>query len=549
MGRFDELIGSLEEKFGAVTPYLDERQRRVLYAAEARQLGHGGIAAVARAAGVSKGCVSRGLAELDAGRAPDGRVRRPGAGRPALSEKDPGLVPALLALVEDTTQGDPIGPLTWTTKSLRRLADELAAQGRKVGRDTVAALLKAAGFSLRGNARVLAGSHHPDRDAQFRPINDTVKTFLDGGDPVISVDTKKKEQIGLFGQAGREWRPPGAPVKVLDHDFPTHATGTAIPYGIYDVARNTGYVVIGTDHDTAAFAVACLRRWWKEEGRSAHPSATRLLITADGGGSNSSRAKTWKANLALLASETGLEIKVCHLPPGTSKWNRVEHRLFSFISMNWRARPLTSYDVALNLISSTTTRTGLTVTARLDTSSYPTGIEISQQHAAALTIHPDAFHGEWNYTIPPQPGIPDVPLHPPGPRSHPRHAHTFGATLATHPLLTGLDRHDLDRLTADIRDRLDALPPKQRPRHRKLTTENIIWATVLDQRGLSCSLTAYLFRIGENQMRALIKQVRPLLEDHGHRPEPIPARLIDPSDLASYVMHATSQASEHDTTH
>ncbi|WP_409467190.1 ISAzo13 family transposase [Streptomyces sp. HC307] len=549
MGRFDGSIGSLQEKLEAVTPHLNERQRRILYAAEARQLGHGGIAAVARAAGVSKGCVSRGLADLAAGEEPDGRVRRPGAGRPALATKDPGLMPALLELVEDSTQGDPMKPLTWTTKSLRRLADELAAQGRKAGRDTVAALLKAAGFSLRGNARVLAGSHHRDRDAQFRHLNDTVAEFLHAGDPVISVDTKKKELIGPFARPGREWAPPGAPVKVLDHDFPSHATGTAIPYGIYDLGRNTGFVVVGTDHDTAAFAASCLRRWWREEGRAAYPHAKRLLITADGGGSNSSRAKAWKANLAVLATETGLEISVRHLPPGTSKWNRVEHRLFSFISLNWRAHPLTSYETALNLISATTTRTGLSVTARLDTGSYPTGIEISEQHAAALTIRPDTFHGEWNYTIPPQPGLPDVPLHPPGRRSHPRHAHTFGATLATHPLLTGLERTDLDRLTISVRERLDALPPKQRPRHRKLTTENIIWAAVLDQRGLSRSLTAYLFRIGENQMRALIKQVRPFLEDYGYRPEPIPARLIDPSDLASYVMHATSMPGERNTPH
>jgi hypothetical protein len=549
MGRFDGSIGSLREKLEAVTPHLNERQRRILYAAEARQLGRGGIAAVARAAGVSKGCVRRGLAELDAGEEPDGRVRRPGAGRPALAVKDPTLMPALLALVEDSTQGDPMKPLTWTTKSLRRLADELAAQGRKVGRDTVAALLKTAGFSLRGNARVLAGSHHPDRDAQFRHLNATVAEFLQAGQPVISVDTKKKEQIGLFARPGREWAPPGAPVKVLDHDFPSHASGTAIPYGIYDLGRNTGFVVVGTDHDTAAFAVSSLRRWWQEEGRVAYPHAKRLLITADGGGSNSSRAKAWKANLAVLATETGLEISVRHLPPGTSKWNRVEHRLFSFISLNWRAHPLTSYETALNLISATTTRTGLTVTARLDTASYPTGIEISEQHAAALTIRPDAFHGEWNYTIPPQPGLPDIPLHPPGRRSHPRHAHTYGAVLATHPLLTGLERHDLDRLTNSVRDRLDALPPKQRPRHRKLTTENIIWAAVLDQRGLSRSLTSYLFRTGENQMRALIKQVRPLLEDLGHHPEPIPARLIDPSDLANYVMHATATADERETPH
>ena len=540
MGRFDELIGPLRAKLESVAPHLNERQRRLLYGAEARHLGHGGIAAVAEAAGVSAGCVSRGLAELEEGAAPDGRVRRAGAGRPSAAGKDPGLRRALLSLVEDATQGDPIRALTWTTKSLRHLAGELAAQGHAVGRDTVAALLKEAGFSLRANARVLAGSSHPDRDAQFRHINDTVGDFLAAGDPVISVDSKKKEQVGLFAQAGREWVPPGAPVKVLDHDFPTHATGTAIPYGIYDLGRNTGFVVVGTDHDTAAFAVAALRRWWNEEGRLAYPGARRLLITADGGGSNSSRARAWKANLAVLATETGLEISVCHLPPGTSKWNKVEHRLFSFISMNWRARPLTSYEVVLNLIAATTTTTGLHVSARLDENTYPIGIEIDAQHTAALRIHPDGFHGEWNYTIPPQPGVPAVPLHPPARRSHPRQAHTFDAALTTHPVLTGLTRADLDQLVMEAMELIDALPSGQRPRHRKLALENIIWAAVLDQRGLPASLIAHLLHIGENQTRALLQQTRPLLQQHGHHSEPLPVRLIDPSELARYVIHAAS---------
>jgi len=540
MGRFDELIGPLRTKFEAVAPHLNERQRRLLYAAEARQLGHGGIAAVAAAAGVSKGCIRRGLAELGEATEADGRVRRPGAGRPTAAEKDPGLRATLLALVQDHTQGDPIGPLTWTTKSLRHLAQELAARGHAVGRDAVAALLKQAGFSLRGNARVLAGSSHPDRDAQFRHLNEEARLFLDAGDPVISVDSKKKEQIGLFAQAGREWAPPGAPVKVLDHDFPSQAVGAAIPYGIYDVGRNAGFVVVGTDHDTAAFAVAALRRWWNEEGRAAYPDAKRLLITADGGGSNSSRAKAWKANLAVLATETNLKISVCHTPPGTSKWNKVEHRLFSFISMNWRARPLTSFEVALNLIASTTTAAGLRVTARLDENVYPTGIEIDAQHAAALTINPDAFHGEWNYTIPPQPGVPAVPAQPPGRRARPGVARTFDAALATHPALTGISRDALDRLVAEIRATADALPPPQRPRHRKLAIENIIWATVLDQRGLPCSLIAHLLHVGENQMRTLLIQARPLLQQHGHRTEPLPVRLIDPCELARYVMHSTS---------
>ncbi|GGR56827.1 hypothetical protein GCM10010251_87160 [Streptomyces aurantiogriseus] len=480
---------------------------------------------------MSKGCVSRGMADLEQGAEPEGRVRRAGGGRPAAADKDPGLRTALLDLVDDSTQGDPIGPLTWTTKSLRNLARELAARGHDVGRDTVAALLKEAGFSLRGNARVLAGSAHPDRDAQFRHLNAQVSRFLDAGDPVISVDTKKKEQIGLFAQAGRAWVPPGSPLKVLDHGFPSQATGTAIPYGIYDVGRNAGFVVVGTDHDTAAFAVAALRRWWNEEGHAAYPDVKRLLITADGG-SNSSRAKAWKADLAVLATETGLEISVCHLPPGTSKWNRVEHRLFSFISMNWRARPLTSLDVALNLIASTTTRTGLRVTSRLDETKYPTGIEIDAQHAAALKINTDGFHGEWNYTIPPQPGVPPVPLQPPGRRAHPRTAHTFDTALTTHPALTGITRQALDRLVAELRDMIDAMPPEQRPRHRKPAVENIIWAAVLDQRGLPASLLAHLFHIGENQMRTLIQQTRPLLQRHGDHSEPLPVRLIDPTELA-----------------
>ncbi|MFJ2577280.1 ISAzo13 family transposase [Kitasatospora aureofaciens] len=540
MGRFDELIGPLRAKLEAVTPHLNERQCRLLYAAEARQLGHGGIAAVAAAARISKGCIRRGLADLEEATEADSRVRRPGAGRPAAAAKDPGLRATLLALVEDHTQGDPIRPLTWTTKSLRHLADELAARGHAAGRDTVAALLKQAGFSLRGNARVLAGSSHPDRDAQFRHLNDEVREFLDAGDPVISVDSKKKEQIGLFAQAGRKWAPPGAPVKVLDHDFPTQASGTAISYGIYDVGRNTGFVVVGTDHDTAAFAVAALRRWWAEEGRAAYPNARRLLVTADGGGSNSSRAKAWKANLAVLATETGLEITVCHLPPGTSKWNKVEHRLFSFISLNWRAHPLTSLEVVLNLIASTTTATGLRVAARLDENAYPTGIEIDAQHAAALTINPDAFHGEWNYTIPPQPGVPAVPAQPPERRARPGVARTFDAALATHPVLTGISRDALDRLVAEIRATVDGLPPSQRPHHRKLAIENIIWATVLDQRGLPCSLIAHLLHVGENQMRALLIQARPLLQQHGHHGKPLPVHLVDPCELARYVMHSTS---------
>ncbi|MDH6706554.1 hypothetical protein P3T27_003281 [Kitasatospora sp. MAA19] len=541
MGRFDELIGPLRTKLEAVTPHLNERQRRLPYAAEARQLGHGGIAAVAAAAMVSKSCIRRGLADLEEDAQADSRVRCPGAGRPSAAEKDPGLRGALTALVEDHTQGDPIGPLTWTTKSLRHLAEELVAQGHAVGRDTVAALLKEAGFGLRGNAGVLAGSSHPDRDAQFRHLNDKVREFLDAGDPVISVDAKKKEQIGLFAQAGREWAPPGAPVKVLDHDFPTQTTGTAIPYGIYDVGRNTGFIVVGTDHDTAAFAVAALRRWWTEEGRTAYPTARRLLVTA-GGGSNSSRARAWKANLAVLATETGLEITVCHLPPGTSKWNRVEHRLFSFISMNWRARAdqlrrgtepdrchhhrdrTARHRPPRQRLLPHRSRDRHPARRRADREPRPVPRRV-ELHRPTPARRPHGAAAAARTPLPPPrgPHLRRGPDHPP----HPDRPHPPGPRPSRRQ-----DPRDARRT-----------PPETAAPHRKLTAENIIWAAVLDQRGLPCSLTAYLFRIGENQMRTLLRQIRPLLQQHGHQSEPLPVRLIDPCGLARYVTHATSTKS------
>jgi hypothetical protein len=540
MRRFDELIGPLRLKLDVVVPWLNERQRRLLYAAEARQLGHGGIAAVVAAAGVSKGCVQRGMVELEEDEEPSSRVRRPGGGRRRAAEKDPELLPALLELVEAGTRGDPMGPLLWTTKSLRHLAGELTAQGHSVGPDTVADLLKAAGYSLRGNAKVLEGTHHPDRDQQFTHLNTQTAAFLASGDPVISVDTKKKQMIGLFGQAGQEWTAKGAPVKVLDHEFPKDAIGTAIPYGIYDLGRNTGYVVVGTDHDTAAFAVAAIRRWWHEQGRADYPGATRLLITADGGGSNATHAKAWKANLAVLATELGLPITVCHLPPGTSKWNRVEHRLFSFISMNWRARPLTSFEVAVNLIASTTNRGGLSVTARLDTSSYPTGIEISKQHMTALKIETDEFHGDWNYTLPPQPDAPHPPTEPPLPKGRACAGKALDTAVATHPALTGLSRTDLDHLTSQLRELATAegMPaPRRRP---KLTFEHQAWTAVLDQRGVSRSLIAHLLHVSEAHIRTILTTMGPLLERHGHTSEPLTVRLVDPSDLAGYLMSMTS---------
>jgi transposase len=316
----------LAAKFEAILPHLDERQRRLLLGAEARSLGHGGIRAVARAAGVREATVSLGVDELDAGGQPLGRVRRPGGGRKPAAERDPGLRPALLALVEPDERGDPMSPLRWTTKSTRRLAAELTGRGHRISADTVADLLRAEGFSLQGNTKTLEGKQHPDRDGQFRYLNEQARTHRDAGQPVISVDTKKKELLGEFKNTGREWRPTGEPLRVNTHDFPSDSTGKAVPYGIYDIAANAGWVNVGTDHDTAVFAVESLRRWWRGAGTATYPNATRLLITADAGGSNSPRSRVFKAELAALAADTGLDITVCHFPPGTSKWSRGRDR-------------------------------------------------------------------------------------------------------------------------------------------------------------------------------------------------------------------------------
>jgi transposase len=392
----------LAAKFEAVLPHLDERQRRLVLAAEARSLGHGGISLVARASGVSRVTITAGVGELEAGQGPmPGRARRPGAGRKPLAETDPGLLDALDALVEPVTRGDPMSRLRWTAKSTRNLAEELGRVGHEVSHDSVGRLLREVGYSLQSNAKTVEGRQHPDRDAQFRYINDRVTTRIADGDPVISVDAKKKELIGEYANKGRDWRPKGDPRRVDVHDFPG-PEGKAVPYGIYDLAADTGWVSVGCDGDTAAFAVETIRRWWHTVGTSAYPRAKRLLVTADAGGSNGYRLRLWKKELATLAVETGLTITVCHMPPGTSKWNKIEHRLFSHISMNWAGQPLTSHEVAVNLIAGTTTRTGLTVRAERDAGTYPRGIKISDKEMRQLKeqhVRPHEFHGEWNYDL------------------------------------------------------------------------------------------------------------------------------------------------------
>ena len=384
-----------------VMPHLDERQRRIAAGSVARLVGRGGIVAVAEATGMSRSTVQKAVGEIDAGVEVSVRVRPPGAGRPKAIDAQPGLLLALDELVDPESRGDPMCRLRWTTKSTRTLARELQAQGYEISHVTVAQLLHQMGYSLQAPAKENEGAQHVDRDAQFRHLNAQVEAHLDAGQPVISVDTKKKEVVGNLKNGGREWQPAKTPVRVDVHDFPDPEVGKAVPYGVYDMAANEGFVVVGDDGDTAEFAVSSIRRWWDQVGKVAYPHATRLLITADAGGSNGYRTRLWKLELAKLAAEVGIEITVCHFPPGTSKWNKVEHRLFSAISMNWRSRPLTSHQVVVELIAATTTTTGLKVRAQLDQGYYPTGIKVTDKQLAAVPLRRHDFHGDWNYTISP----------------------------------------------------------------------------------------------------------------------------------------------------
>lgn len=400
------VVERIRQKYRAL-PAMDERMRRQWAGAEAAALGWGGLTTVSRATGLALNTIRAGRAELPrgrgcAGKTAEARIRRPGGGRKPITRIDPELRVLLLKLVDPATRGHPQSPLLWSSKSTRKLAAELTRQGHRVSDRTVAALLKAEHYSLQANRKTKEGSAHPDRDAQFGYINQQAILALKEGRPVVSVDTKKKELVGEFKNSGQEWQPRGQPRTVKVHDFPDKKLGKAIPYGIYDLANNEGWVSVGTNHDTAEFAAASIGRWWREMGRRRFPHATRLMITADGGGSNSSRSRLWKLALQDLADELALELQVCHFPPGTSKWNKIEHRLFCFITRNWRGRPLTSYQAIVNLIASTTSTKGLTVRAALDEQEYPTGRKVTNQELAAIHCTPAEFHGDWNYTIHPR---------------------------------------------------------------------------------------------------------------------------------------------------
>jgi transposase/predicted DNA-binding protein YlxM (UPF0122 family) len=553
-----EVRGQLATRFEVLLPHLNERQQRLALAVEARLLGRGGVRAVAQVAGVSETTVRKGVFELEAGEEPfpPGRVRRPGGGRKPAAQQDPDLVPALLALVEPDERGDPESPLRWTTKSLRHLAEELTRQGHLVSAPTVGRLLRREGFSLQANVKTLEGAQHPDRDAQFRYLNEQVKDHQADGEPVISVDTKKREQLGRLPMAGREWRPTGEPVEVEDHHF--FFTGPdveqAIPYGIYDLTRNTGWVNVGIDHDTCVFAVESIRRWWRARGCRDYPKASRLLITADAGGSNGYRYRVWRSELAALAAETGLTVTVCHFPPGTSKWNKIEHRLFSHITMNWRGRPLTSHEVVVKTIAATRTSSGLRVEAVLDTGDYPTGVAISREHLDALPLERHAVHGIWNYTLRPQLAsccteaahVGDV-----GEPGSPAQRRQAMLQQLADPRLTGMTSTELERLA-------DALAPAQaaraQQRHRqqrggraRRATGNLrskpllddaarLLITLLYQRQVcSMNVLADFLEVTATCIGDTVKQTREALEDHGHTFGAAPVRFPTAQALRAFL--------------
>ena len=549
----EELCSQLQCRFAVLLPHLNERQRRLALATEARLIGHGGIRAVARIAQVSETTVRRGVWELEAGvgALPGSRVRSPGGGRKRADENDPALRTALLGLVEPDERGDPQSPLRWTTKSLRNLAEELTRQGHPVSAPTVGRLLRQEGFSLQANVKTLEGAQHPDRDAQFRYINEQVKQYQAVGEPVISVDTKKREQIGRLPMAGREWRPTGEPAEVEDHHFFFSGPHVqqAIPYGIYDIARNTGWVNVGVDHDTSVFAVESIRRWWRCRGSLDYPRASRLLITSDAGGSNGYRYRVWKSELAALAAETGLAITVCHFPPGTSKWNKIEHRLFSHITHNWRGRPLTSHDVVIKTIAATRTRAGLYVEAQLDPGDYPTGIAISKDRFAALPLVRHEVHSQWNYTLLPESSAPQAL--PAGETHGVADRRRELLVRLADPRLTGLSSTELAELCAELAPHQAARSQEryseQRGGRARRATGNQrakplfddgarVMLTLLYQRQVcSMKLLGDMLEVTPTCIGHLVAETRRVLEDHGHRPGYASSRFTTAHALMTFL--------------
>jgi transposase len=543
----------LATRFAVLLPHLNERQQRLALATEARLLGHGGVRAVAEAAAVSATTVRRGVEELESGEdpLPVGRARRAGGGRKRLSARDRDLVAALLALVEPDERGDPMSPLRWTTKSLRHLADELTRQGHPVSAPTVGQVLRENGFSLQGTAKTLEGEQHPDRDAQFSYINEQVKSHQAAGEPVISVDAKKKEQLGQLPAAGREWRPKGDPVRVEDHSFFTTGPdrALAIPYGVYDLSADSGWVNVGVDHDTSAFAVASIRRWWQARGAADYPGAGGLLITADAGGSNSYRYRLWKAELAAFAAESGLTITVCHFPPGTSKWNKIEHRLFSQITMNWRGRPLSSHEVVVATIASTRTRTGLQVHAELDTDRYPIGIAVTHEQLRRLPIHAHADRGAWNYTILPTTG--DGDDSPTALRTEDRaHAREQALAILTDPRLTGMSPAELAALATRLAPAQAAQAAQRRYEQRGgqrrrapgagsrglLTDADHVLVTIVYLRQIcSQNVLSDLLGVNANSIGRAIADTRQLLTEHHHTIEATTLRFSTAAALTEFV--------------
>ncbi|WP_436764495.1 ISAzo13 family transposase [Streptosporangium sp. V21-05] len=517
-------LAVLDVKFAAVLPHLDERQRRLYLAAEADALGHGGIAVVARLAEVSESTITRGRLELASGAPVLGRVRRPGGGRKSAAERDPGLVAALEALIEPREIGDPVSPLRWTTASLRDLAAELTETGHPISAPAVGDLLRSMGFSLQSMAKKRAGNQVPDRDAQFQHINTKVEQFLAEGLPVVSVDAKKKEPIGDFARAGRTYRPKGNPITAPDHDFTFADTPVAIPYGIYDLGQDVGWVNVGTDRNTAAFAVESIRRWWNQQGRDGYPDAIRLLITADSGGANSADSHLFKNDLADFADECGLAVTVLHFPPGTSKWNKVEHRLFSRITHSLRGRPLTSYEVLLQSISATRTSTGLTVSAVLDEGDYPTGRTLTKEQRQVLLrrVQRDDFHGEWNYTIAPYDPSTAPPAEPQQAKAPPIPAE--GTYLLTHPAVTGMSRDQFDRLVTELQPWRQTLAEAEREKRKGINRrgynpgfgfldhQHRVLAAVLSHRNtVTLTLAARLLGRDRNTLSYHAHRTRPLL--------------------------------------